>query len=111
MKFPCNFICKDSTPEITLALNIPTLDIFVLEEGGLWPNIIPTNSTVHSFHNTSDGTIVLADERSRLGVGNFSVRMICQLSSSSDGRRGIIMKFLIILFPASAAELSDTPVV
>ncbi len=80
LKFPCNFIWKDSTPEITLVLNIPTLDIFVFEEGGLWSNITPSGSTVHSFHNTNDDEDVLADERSRLGVGDFSVRMVCQLS-------------------------------
>ncbi len=109
LKFTCNFIWKDSTPEITLVLNIPTLDIFVFEEGGLWSNITPSSGTVHSFHNTNDGEVVLADERNRLGVGDFSVRMVCQLSSSSDGRKGIVVKFVILLFPASATELSDTP--
>jgi len=109
LKFPANFIWKDSTPEVTLVLNIPTLDIFVFEEGGLWSNITPSGSTVHSFHNTNDFEVVLADERNRLGVGDFSVRMVCQLSSSSDGRKGIVVKFVILLFPASATELSDTP--
>ncbi len=51
---------------------------------------------------------MLADERNEQGVGDFSVRMICQLSSSSDGRRGIV-KFVILLFPAAAEELADAP--
>jgi hypothetical protein len=109
LKFPCNFIWKDSTPEITLVLNIPTLDIFMFEEGGLWSNVTPSGSTVHSFHNTNDGEVVLADERNRLGVDDFPVRMVCELSSSSDGRKGIVVKFVTFLFPASATELSDTP--
>jgi hypothetical protein len=31
-----------------------------------------------------------------------------QISSTSDGRKGIMMKFVILLFPASAEELNDT---
>jgi hypothetical protein len=110
LKFPCNFIWEDSTPEIYLALNIPTLDIFSFDNGGgLWSNIVASASIVHSFHKTTTGEVVLADERSEQGVGNFSARMNCQLSSSSDGRRGIVVKFVILLFPAGADELADAP--
>jgi len=110
LKFPCNFIWEDSTPEIYLALNIPTLDIFSFDNGGgLWSNIAASASIVHSFHKTTTGEVVLADERSEQGVGNFSARMNCQLSSSSDGRRGIVVKFVILLFPAGADELADAP--
>jgi hypothetical protein len=110
LKFPCNFIWEDSSADIYLALNLPTLDIFSFDNsGGLWSNIIPSASIVHSFHRTNTEEIVLADERNEQGVGDFSVRMVCQLSSSSDGRRGIVVKFVILLFPAGAEELADAP--
>jgi hypothetical protein len=32
--------------------------------------------------------------------------MVWQISSLSDGRKGIVMKFVILLFPASAEELN-----
>jgi len=107
-KVSCNFIWPDSTPNIILAVTIPHLDVFTFEAGGLWSEIVPSQKIVHSFHG-ADGCVVLADERNRLGVGDFSVRMVCQLSSSSDGRKGVVMKFAILLFPASAAELDDVP--
>jgi hypothetical protein len=86
LKFPCNFVWEDSSADIYLALNIPTLDIFSFDNGGPWSNIVPSASIVHSYHKTSTGEVVLADERNEQGVGSFSVRMNCQLSSSSDCR-------------------------
>jgi hypothetical protein len=94
---------------LNFTTSIPTLDIFSFDNGGLWSNIVPSASIVHSFHKTSTGEVVLADERNEQGVGNFSARMNCQLSSSSDGRRGIVVKFVILLFPAAADELADAP--
>jgi hypothetical protein len=35
--------------------------------------------------------------------------MICQVSSTSDGRTGIIVKYVILLFPESAEELNNAP--
>jgi len=108
IKVSCNLIWPESTPNIILALSVPTLDIFSFDAGGLWSEIVPSQNVVHTFHG-GDGCVVLADERLRLGVGDFSIRLVCQLSSSSDGRKGIVMKFAILLFPASAAELEDVP--
>ena len=56
-----------------------------------------------------NGTIVLGDERSRVGIGDFCVRMVCEISGASDGRRGVIISYVILLFPASTGELEDTP--
>jgi hypothetical protein len=35
--------------------------------------------------------------------------MVCQVSSTSDGRKGIIVKYVILLFPESAEELNNSP--
>jgi hypothetical protein len=56
-----------------------------------------------------NGTIVLGDERSRVGIGDFCVRMVCEISGASDGRRGVIISYVILLFPAGTGELEDTP--
>jgi hypothetical protein len=98
-----NLLWADSTSEVELALNFPTLDVFTFPQGGLWSEIVPSANIVHSFH-TKDGRVVLADERNQLGMGDFSARIVCQLSSTSDGRRGIVMKFTILLFPASLSH-------
>ena len=66
LKFPCNFVWEDSSADIYLALNIPTLDIFSFYNGGLWSNIVPSASIVHSFHKTSTGVSSLSRHPSYL---------------------------------------------
>jgi hypothetical protein len=105
-RFPCNQIWENSSADVTLVVNFLTLDIFKFSEGGLWSDIVPASSIVHSFHDR-ENSVVFADERARLNITDFSARLICQLSSISDGRRGIIIKYVIVLFPASADDLAD----
>ncbi len=77
------------------------------EEGGLWSDLVPSNWIVHSFLN-GDNAVVLADERAHHGITDFCARMVCEISSTSNGRRGVVISYIIMLFPASAAELEDT---
>jgi hypothetical protein len=91
-----------------LALTIPNLDVFSFELGGLWSELVPSVRIVHSFHRP-DSSVVLADERRAAGISDFSARMVCQVSSTSDGRKGIVVKFVILLFPEAAEELNNSP--
>ena len=52
---------------------------------------------------------MLVDDRRAANIGDFSAHMVCEISSLSDGGKGNVMKFVILLFPASAEELNDTP--
>jgi hypothetical protein len=78
------------------------------EEGGLWSDLVPSTRIVHSFLN-GDNAVVLADERAHHGITDFCARMVCEISSTSNGRRGVVISYIIMLFPAGAAELEDTP--
>ncbi len=68
---------------------------------------MPLVKIVPSFHKPDSG-IVLVDDQRATNMGDFSAHMVCHISSTSDGRKGIVMKFVILLFPASAEELNDT---
>jgi hypothetical protein len=78
------------------------------EEGGLWSDLVPSSRVTHTFHNNAN-EVVLADQRARLGVSDFCIRMVCHIDGSSNGRKGVLLRFHILLFPAAAAELEDTP--
>lgn len=108
IKFACSHIWPECTTDATLAVSFPSANIFIFEEGGLWSNIVPASSIVHSYHSR-DGSMMLGDERERHNIGEFSARMICQLSSTSQGRRGIVIKYMIVIFPSSADELASSP--
>ncbi len=51
----------------------------------------------------------LADRRAELNITDFTARMMCELSSTSDGRRSIILKFQILIFLATYLEIFENP--
>jgi len=106
----CDQIWPGSSSNITLAVKIPTLNPFTFSGGGLWSDLIPSERFTVAFYNTAAGTedrtVILGTPE---GVGQFCLRLVCQPSSLSSGKRGIICKYTILLFPAAAQELGDTP--
>jgi len=103
-RLPCSNIWPNSSPVVLLVVNFPSANIFKFEEGGLWSNIVPSSDIIHSFH-LKDGRVVLAEEREKLRIGDFCARIVCQLSSTSNGKKGVILKYSIILFPGAADEV------
>jgi hypothetical protein len=70
--------------------------------------LVPSSRVLHTFMDKNN-TVVLGDQRTRLGVTDFCVRMVCEISASSSGRRSIVISYVILIFPAAAMELEDTP--
>jgi hypothetical protein len=62
----------------------------------------------HSVHD-NDNRVVLLDECRRLGIGDFCARMVCQIDSTSNGRKGVILRYHILLFPVNADDLQESP--
>ena len=105
-RFSCLHIWPQSTGEASLLVNFPSANIFRFDEGGLWSNPVPSAQIIHTYH-AKDNRVISADEREHLNIGDFSARMICQVSSTSGDRHGVRVKYMIIIFPCSAGELSD----
>jgi hypothetical protein len=95
-------------PKIIMLLGVVKIGSLRFDEGGLWSNLVPSSRVTHTFHNSAND-VVLADQRARLGVSDFCIRMVCQIDGSSNGRKGVLLRFHILLFPAAAGELEDTP--
>jgi hypothetical protein len=62
----------------------------------------------HSVHD-NDNRVVLGDECRRLGIGDFCARMVCQIDGTSNGRKGVILRYHIFLFPVKADDLQESP--
>jgi hypothetical protein len=101
----CDQIWPAGPRTVTFAIRIASLDSFTFSSGGLWSDIIPSHKFTHGFFDRNNVAILGA--RAEEGWGEFALRIVCQLSSTSSGRRGVVCKFNIILFPASAEELSN----
>jgi hypothetical protein len=104
----CDQIWPEGPAHIAFCIRVKSLDPFTFSSGGLWSDLIPGQRFNHGFFNkTSNNSPVIgvAD----LGIGDFCLRLVCQPSSTSSGRRGVICKFTVLLFPASVEDLSDYP--
>jgi hypothetical protein len=108
IRITCDKIWNNSTRDITLNLALPSADIFQFDDKGLVSNYVSCSNLPHSFH-TADGSMVLAADRALHSITDFSIRMICEVSNTSDGRRGIIVIYHILIFPASWAEIQENP--
>jgi hypothetical protein len=102
---PCDQIWQEAPNDITLAVRITTLNPFIFSDGGLWSDLSPREKFRHHFFDRENAPIL--DGYAELGIGDFCLRMVCQPSSKSSGRKGVILKYTILLFPASAESLSD----
>jgi hypothetical protein len=91
--------------DVTLAIRISSLNPFHFSDGGLWSDLIPREKFRHHFFD-SEKTPIL-EGYSDLGIGDFCLRLVCQPSSKSSGWKGVILKYTILLFPASIEVLSD----
>jgi hypothetical protein len=102
----CDQIWPQGPPNISFGIRVGDLNQFTFNGGGLWSDLIPGHKFKHGFFNKTTKTPILG-AADKAGIGEFCLRLVCQPSSTSSGRRGIICKFTVLLFPASAAELAE----
>jgi len=107
-RISCDRIWHGCTGDLSLVIKFPTVDIFTFSTGRLYSDIVPSTSILHTFH-AADNSVAFGDAVADAGITGFSARMMCQLSSTSNGRKGIVIQYTIIIFPSSAAELADNP--
>lgn len=110
-RLPCDQVWPGAPHNITLAIDISTLDPFTFGSGGLWSDIVSSSKFRHAFYDKSAGASnapILGTPAGK-GIGEFSLRIVCQPSSTSSARKGVVCKYIVVLFPESAEQLSDTP--
>ncbi len=102
----CEQIWPEGPSNITLAIKIDSLAIFTFNRGGLWSDLIPSEQVNHFFCDKT--TASNAPNPAARGIGDFCLCMVCQVSGASSGRKGVVCKFMILLFPTGAEGLSST---
>jgi len=102
---PCDQIWQGGPSDVTLAIRVNSLNPFNFPDGGLWSDLTPCEKFRHHFFD-SENTPIL-EGYADMGIGDFCLRLVCQPSSKSSGRKGVIFKYTILLFPASIEALSD----
>jgi len=70
------------------------------------------NFFLYLFYNNQDIELTDITESSPpllSGIGEFCLRIVCQVSGTSSKTKGVMCKYTILLFPATAEELAHSP--
>lgn len=95
-----------------VSIRIPTGDNFRFSEGGLYSDFFPSAKTDFECLKLRQGkepTAIAAAGYAKHGVGDFATRIICTLSRSSGTKKGIFLKYTILLYPGSISALTTNP--
>jgi len=105
-------IWEGADPNCVLQLQIPTGDDFIFSKGGLYSDFLPSAKIRFECQKLRQGhepTILSPKEYQKAGVQDFALRMICQVSRTSNNKKGVILKYAILLYPGSISALTSNP--
>ena len=108
-KLRADKIWVDADMSVTLTVRMPELDSFTFPGGGLTSDWLQDEEVVHFFHvATEEGAPrpIITPTLDEWGVGKFCLRLVCHPSKACSKERGVLIKYFVMLYPASKAELT-----
>ncbi len=92
---------------VALIVSGENLKAFKFGTGGLCSDYLDGTAAVHQFYSgESRPTALLAGDLLEKEIGDFCMRVVCQLSRESTVERGIWLIYTLMIFPESAAGLA-----
>ena len=89
---------------VILTLQCKQADTFTFSDGTLCSDFVGERNIMHCFHVVKEGrtpTPVMEADKERLGIGEFTVRMVCSLAKRSSAKNGVIISYTIMAYPGS----------
>lgn len=101
-------IWQDANMDVKLTVRLPTMESFRFSEGGLTSDLLNESDIVHFYHLMQDNgpaTPILTPVLDNLGIGQFCVRLVCHISTTTGIRNGIRIKYHVMLYPMEGEEM------
>ncbi len=86
----CDLIWRAGPQHITLAIKVSSLNMFTFSSGGLWSDLILSHKFTQDFYDRNRDNAPILGATTENEWGAFCLRLVCQLSSTSSGRQGVI---------------------
>ncbi len=105
-----NKIWPGASSDVTLTLKFSDASIFTFSDGSLGSDIVAQERIQHCFYLTKEGrppTPILEADYGEWGLKKFAARLTACLSKNTSAKAGVVVKYTIILYPASAEELLE----
>ena len=105
VEIQANLLWPDAEPDIFLTITPPEGTAFRFDSGTLCSDLIACEDYQHGFRQ--DGRAIVPTEWQNKGVGETSIRAVCHLDKTSNGRLGPRIKTTILIFPRSVEEMNQ----
>jgi hypothetical protein len=108
IKFEAKKLWQRAESQVTVTMRFKQADIFIFSDGTLCSDFVPEGKVTHCFHKVSEGrapTPVMEAEKEKLGIGKFTVRMICGLAKKSSVKNGVVINYVIVAYPGTKDEI------
>jgi hypothetical protein len=108
-RFNCTDIWPEAHVNTTITINVSSCNNFTFNSGGLHSDFLASGEVPFTCHEIRSGAApahILPANFSKFNIGDFCIRMICHLSRSSSGKRGVILRHTIALYPGKGADLT-----
>ena len=111
-RFNCTEIWPQAHINTTITILIKTCNNFTFESGSLHSDFLESsqvNFTCHELRSGQQPTHILPINFHKWRIGDFCLRMICHLSRNSSSKKGVILRYTIILYPGGIDDLTRRP--
>jgi len=108
IKMAASNIWADADESLILTIKLPRAEIFKFSEGGLYSQYVDEDSVSHSLHMVKEGETpvpILQGEKKEWSIGSFCLRQICHVSKNSTARGGVILTWVVLIFPRAKEQL------
>jgi len=108
LKIPAHHIWDAVDESIMLSIKLTRAETFTFREGGLYSQYVDEQAIAHSFYDAVEGqqpVPILAQEKEEKQIGKFCLRQVCQVSRSSSIKNGVIISYVVLIYPTSKDQL------
>jgi hypothetical protein len=105
VEIQANLLWPEAEPDVFLTITLPEGTAYCFDSGTLCSDLITCEDYQHCFRQ--DGRAIVPTEWQDKGVCETSIRAVCHLNKTSNGRLGPHIKTTILIFPHSVEELNQ----
>lgn len=106
ISWDANKLWPTADDNAVLNIRIPAAEAFKFGGGGLASEYLNMYEVEHTISVGGETVHTSRANYANHGIGRFSIRMVCNIQKAA-AKSGIILKYSVLLYPASAAEMLE----
>jgi hypothetical protein len=108
IKVAASEIWENALESVTLTIKLPRAEVFKFTDSSLYSQYVDEEAVTYYMHSTLENRAPIpipAQEKEEWQIGKFCLRQVCYISKSSTARGGVILTYVVLIFPTSKQQL------